>query len=887
MIEIFISAVLTILLVRKIKFLGDSSLNRIWAVPLIFISLCLASSHVLEIEQITPMRYFFSSYILYQLLNLAKTSRRIESFLFLNQRKNSNSETDQRIRSLLKSHTIAHQQDSFKIGNSFIFHIYNIIARLVLSTRKFNTPTQNLSSVVTQYRVGYGILMTIVLILITNLNFLFSRYPTRDSLHYHFNSFEYLSKILRKTDSLPALFPAEGGVPIELSSMSFGLTSIHKFLGFIFYDFLGEPYFTWKISFIAGISLYCVGIFLIAHMYTNKIYFSIALAVLASFVGIGNSFHQEQVLYTAVLWPFIYLLIHKNLFSPDKLSIIILMAVLGLISFVHFPQIQIAFILFTLFVLWDKEKISAFYREVRRSWALMIIALLSTSLFTLKFIFMRDTIVYPLRIAEGVGIVPNSIKNFLELNQSQASSGASQCKKLSQCFQDIFLIPSSNIDDLVSLYIGPLLLVLLLVVLFFKIRIALVLTIATLLYLGPADTWWGYPQLILQFIFLEFRQWYHFFPILFFFLFLGIIQLFANTSSSKFKSGVLFKRSVLTLLIVSCFLNFGWKIATYRIVSQADRPPNFTQNDKYFEYLRNPNIINLKSQYKICKEEYSRVEPYQYPEVQPIGLLTTTPNLLNSNRCLDTKVLKDTVSVYALDKIYQKESLSLKVDYLIYKSEEELPLELGEIDIISILNGGRVNLSGWINSKMQPISINLRVGEESFQCSINLTDRISQVESQSNLGFKCIFQPSPGTIYNNSDFQVIVITNSTSYILSRCCDALFPNKLTVVPILNNNDWLNFKFDFRLLTGTDMHMLPLWNVSEWDSRALYLENRSGDLTNQVTIPIKKLQIIELSQPNADFLSFYFLFLYFLQLILVIVAFKHAVLKHPRAGYMKND
>jgi hypothetical protein len=134
---------------------------------------------------------------------------------------------------------------------------------------------------------------------------------------------------------------------------------------------------------------------------------------------------------------------------------------------------------------------------------------------------------------------------------------------------------------------------------------------------------------------------------------------------------------------------------------------------------------------------------------------------------------------------------------------------------------------------------------------------------------------------------VIVITNSTSYILSRCCDALFPNKLTVVPILNNNDWLNFKFDFRLLTGTDMHMLPLWNVSEWDSRALYLENRSGDLTNQVTIPIKKLQIIELSQPNADFLSFYFLFLYFLQLILVIVAFKHAVLKHPRTGYMKND
>jgi hypothetical protein len=872
MIEICISIFPTILLFRRISFLRESSLNRIWAIPVIFVSFCFFTGYILGIEQNTPMRYVFVSYILYQLINLANTSRRIEKFIFLNQAINGDNETEQRINSLLKSRTILSEGDCFRRGSSPVFFIYWAIARIVLSTRKLQS-SNNTRDNPAQKKIVSGMLITSFFILLSNTYFLISRYPTRDSLLYHFNSFEYLAKILRETGLLPSLFPAEGGVSIELSSMSFGLTSVHKFLGFLAYSFLGEPYLAWKIAFIAGVSIYCNGIFLIAYMYSKNMFFSIVIAVLASFIGIGNAFHQEQVLYTAMLLPYIYLLMHKNLVDPNIKSAMVLMAVFGFISFVHFPQIQIVFIFFTLFVLWEKRKILMFWNVVRNSWWWLIIAILSTSVFTLKFMLARDEIVYPLRIAEGVGFVPRSIENILLLNRSQASSGATQCGDFSKCIRDIFVVPSSKTDDLVSLYMGPLLLILLISIFIFQKRIAIILAISILLFLGPSLSWWGYPALVLQFIFLEFRQWYHFFPIFFFFFFLGIVQLYTGTTRIKFAQSILFKRSVLTLLVGACFLNFGWKTTTYKVVSQVDKPPNITESDGYFAYLRNPNIINLKSQYIICKNKYSRVEPYQYPEVQPIGLLSTNPNSLNSSQCIDTSSFNDFVSIYGQDMDYQKESLSPRVSYIESVWDAELPSMQGNLEKISILNGGRIYLTGWIESKIQPSSIILRVSPESFECAYYLEEVSGQEESQPNLRFQCIFEPSAGRTYGYSDFQIIVISESSAYNLPHCCDALSPNNFTFVPLLNNPFWNEFKIDVRQFGTKDLYFSPLWNVGEWDSNVIYSGDKQRKLSNQNSIALKEAQYLDFRQPSSTLLSIYFLFLYLFQITLIILTSRH--------------
>ena len=246
----------------------------------------------------------------------------------------------------------------------------------------------------------FGFFSVCLLVIFTNFHFLTSRYPTRDSLYYHFNSFEYMAKLLKESGSLPNIFPAEGGVPIYYSLMSFGLSSVHKLVGFAFYFLTNQAYLSWKLSFLFGLVAYSTGIFLVGYLHTKSILKSVPVATLASLIGIGNAFHQEQVLYTATLIPYLYLLLFKCLTQPTKISLALLFSFLGVLSFTHFPQIQVVILLLLFFVLLPIANLSAIVHNFRKHFLLSLIAFLSTSIFTVSFFWARKNIVYPHRIAE-------------------------------------------------------------------------------------------------------------------------------------------------------------------------------------------------------------------------------------------------------------------------------------------------------------------------------------------------------------------------------------------------------------------------------------------------------------------------------------------------------
>lgn len=532
------------------------------------------------------------------------------------------------------------------------------------------------------------------LVLISKALFLFGSYfPTRDSLHYHANSFAFFANSLWLQGSLPTLFPAGGGVPYALSSMSFGLTMPYKLLPSIFFD---DIYFAWKVSFILGLLLFLFGLFALLYRETKNPAISVIICSFVLFSGLGSSFHQEQVLYTIFFSPYLFLIITSFFETPTIKKALCLGSLLGMMTFIHFPQIQVIIAIGAFFYYRDQLYLYFCNRDKNFKKHIFMI-LLSFALFAMPayyFFIFFDDLILPQRIFESFNNQQYSFSDIDIKTRWQGVNGLYFCNytldthltdsfTYLRCFIDSVIFNFGILwDDSASLYIGPVFLFLVFTIFlkdFFQKKFSFLPDYIFLLFLftlfyGPAENILSLPSKVLQIVFLDFRQWYHFFPVLLFFSCL----LLGRSLSCNFKTSEKIRVKILQkpiILVFGVVLTFFLSPNFLEINTQNSRPLKFVQHSRQMTW-HNPNLLSFNSRSLICKSSLERVEPYQFHNDAVIGLKTLT-------YASDSKIINNNIDCINPNDLL---SFSPEVDKLLIRSDFVSPGSASAVSEISFDN---------------------------------------------------------------------------------------------------------------------------------------------------------------------------------------------------------
>lgn len=133
MIEIFLSSILVIILTRYIAFLKKSSLNRLLIIPFFFSGTCYLLNNVFRMGDPDIELYFVSSYVLYQIINLANTSRRVDKFINLGTPVGLRHSTSQRIECLEQTGILVFQNGQYQVNRSGVYYLYFVLSFFVLA----------------------------------------------------------------------------------------------------------------------------------------------------------------------------------------------------------------------------------------------------------------------------------------------------------------------------------------------------------------------------------------------------------------------------------------------------------------------------------------------------------------------------------------------------------------------------------------------------------------------------------------------------------------------------------------------------------------------------------------------------------------------------------
>ena len=133
MIEILLSSILVIALTRYISFLKKSSLNRLLIIPFFFSGTCYLLNNVFIVGKPDIELYFVSSYVLYQVINLANTSRRVDNFINLGKPVGLQHSTNQRIECLEQARILVFQNGQYQVNRSGVYYLYLILSFFVLA----------------------------------------------------------------------------------------------------------------------------------------------------------------------------------------------------------------------------------------------------------------------------------------------------------------------------------------------------------------------------------------------------------------------------------------------------------------------------------------------------------------------------------------------------------------------------------------------------------------------------------------------------------------------------------------------------------------------------------------------------------------------------------
>ena len=468
-----------------------------------------------------------------------------------------------------------------------------------------------------------------------------SVYPTRDSLNFHYNSYQFLLVSLWKESQIPTIFPAGGGVPYVLSAMSFGLLMPYKLLSLTLYPIFNDPVLLWKISIVIGYAYFTTGLFFVCRSISRNSLLSLLVCLFILQTGFSNSFHQEQVIYTVIHAPYLFLALVNFWNKPSNFNATLIGCVIGLMSFTHFPQIQVCIILgtflFSRISIIQLLKDCGFFRICRHLFWIAS-GFLAFALPTIIFLIFYDEIILPERIFSGFKFVPTTVEILFSDQKLPGAEGLYFCglagfdrystSGLMKCFFELSFFGIETItkehqigiDDATILYVGPLFFIAFVVSAAISIKSAkkelAFIVLLMFLFVGPVGSAIGFPAKLASFGFGEFRQWYHFYPALLYFSLLLVVRALSiqRLDSGRYQNNEIIKIGLAALLPLTFFLKDD---GTYMTTS-ADKPLPFAQHTNQ-PLWSNPNLVSFVSRKVICKESLFRHEPSSFVNDAALG----------------------------------------------------------------------------------------------------------------------------------------------------------------------------------------------------------------------------------------------------------------------------
>jgi len=135
MIEVLVSSIFVTSVSHRVALLKSSSLNRLLAIPFLLTTVCVLVNKLIKINNLDIELYFFSGYVLYQIINLANTSRRCISFLNLGDPIDINQSIKQRIEALESGRILVFRDGKYEVRRSALYFIYLALSHIVISLR--------------------------------------------------------------------------------------------------------------------------------------------------------------------------------------------------------------------------------------------------------------------------------------------------------------------------------------------------------------------------------------------------------------------------------------------------------------------------------------------------------------------------------------------------------------------------------------------------------------------------------------------------------------------------------------------------------------------------------------------------------------------------------
>jgi hypothetical protein len=469
-----------------------------------------------------------------------------------------------------------------------------------------------------EFEISIGLL---TILLLGNISF-FNSYlgPSKDSATFHFPNFVITAEYLKNSLRFPDWYPGNGGIRAGFLEMNFGTLSPHRLIGYLLYRFTDiNPVVLYKFTLALGVWFIAFGTSLLISRWLKSFIAALLAGVVICFGGIAVTNHHEQVIFTLIWTPWILLCFYEM--KNDKRWLIPTLAILGLLTTQHYPQIQITSLgLYGIFSImcWPGQVLVRLKIVINAGWKIWLVSLA-------LFLMAASTLPYITKNIANLSspyrsnIVAENYEQFIKLNKEQGSSP--QRDYMNQYIEggarDYYEWPDRQTFFLgiFTIYIAILGFILggvkaLLVV--FLTYFFTMLTLGVYSYIPIVD--WLY--LAFPWLFKSFRQWFHFLPlqqlslVILFSIGLVSIQKFLNFFNIK----VIFQKLLFTFISIGLLVN----LVTYRnLYIQNNTAPYanflFTQNgirERIQEFVL-PQIMRYKNQDKLCLNKDEAIsKPY-------------------------------------------------------------------------------------------------------------------------------------------------------------------------------------------------------------------------------------------------------------------------------------
>ncbi len=337
-----------------------------------------------------------------------------------------------------------------------------------------------------------------------------------DAFLFHFKNFAYLVNSLKHGFGIPTWYANDGGVPLGMYTLNYGLLMPYKWIGYAIYLYSNlEPMKVYKITLVLGMICVAIGFWLLLYKLTKSIPSTIFGTWMLLLGGFGLTvFHQEQIIFTIFYVPWVLLAFFKTL--EDIKWIYVLSILYGFSLTAHFPPIifiSTIFMIISMFI-FHRSKVLFYWKKILIKKnikhfiiaSILFILSITPSLYTFKNLQN-----YRGNVLDGVNerlLATKTLKDYMKLNSGGTSAPIKYFKQ--------YVMKSDVPDDRFGFFVTRTGLVIALAISLFgfrKVKLYLLLLCLFSIATMGRFSFFAHFLYIIRFPTISiFREYYHFFP---------------------------------------------------------------------------------------------------------------------------------------------------------------------------------------------------------------------------------------------------------------------------------------------------------------------------------------------------------------------------------------